>query len=1147
MFRVVQPDFTGDVFRTLFFLFKYVSSSLVSSMDAVRKFYGPLLGHKRPYVRDFAAASFAFLLRKLKDKKALRSHIKGLVVAMGSVPDSVLQRMQQSHVPPSATKRQQVHGQGHGHGHSHKRARTEDTRTRGVGCDDGRPEALKDGVSLLLFEVVKGVMHSFHSRTPDVLRAVFSACRPVAPGGGDGVSGVVLGLRFEVAARTLSLMCRHARSEHSQQVWKLLFSEAGAAVDAWTEACEAAAGVRASDAAAVAAASSSSRKPARKGDAKQGVKRTAEVLQPSALQHVTQYRDAVACHLGRVCSLLDYWVDFRSGDRVTGDAIGHLSVLLRRLLHTRVYLHSDLVSDTRVIIVRLVTSSWRLLAWDTQQALLPRVFDLSPTLAQVPCPPGVYMGIPMATRVFTGGVPVAHELVLVFCRAVLELEEGEGATRLQHLLLPLLYRYLGRIVDAAPAAVWSMLLAASEAVKASAGTSRLQLTGDAVGAADKGTSDDDDDDDDDDDSDDDGDGDGGKDDGKAGHRERRGDGGAEWHHGVAIQTALLSALRGAPAVLTAAAASGTDALDAAVAEVWGLLQCCAAVDVPLADTIALLLALVAHVDASRLDVAGVAVTVRLVRVKAQALLTLCELWHAATSADDSAALLLCAPLAATAGVGRLLSWLKAVLSLVVDADADAVAAVVDDDGDDATGHGVCEGVCTPHATVALMAVERVFACVRGIAPDVLSSEVMASVVPWLSAALSSKSHDARAAALGVLCSFQQPHFAATTVRDPSPLQGVCGALALCLELEALPNAVATERARVVVLERLDVFVRSKRMPETLLLCVVRFAIGVLFVKFAPLWKPAVRLLVSSFDNGYVSVLWRPYAAHLFYACRDRVDTTSAAAVTGAAARAADTADDWSADVDGVSKRSAVLGGGCTPGVADLARRFAAAGASLAAVACTDPETHHRNVLSLLSECPALLEARTRSVVPLFLLFLQHDYFGAANRDDPDASEIDFERCNAELRRQGMRLSAHRAVGGMGNRHTTARLANFLTAFEKVRTASRACVAASVGMRHGVLLRAVCDRALCVCVPRWCACVQVKSWGSAFGKDVMQDVLHRLLLKPDGGVALSALRCLINFKLPHLLPYKESLLRFASDKTSVSRAGGHVCAAAALTS
>ncbi len=91
--------------------------------------------------------------------------------------------------------------------------------------------------------------------------------------------------------------------------------------------------------------------------------------------------------------------------------------------------------------------------------------------------------------------------------------------------------------------------------------------------------------------------------------------------------------------------------------------------------------------------------------------------------------------------------------------------------------------------------------------------------------------------------------------------------------------------------------------------------------------------------------------------------------------------------------------------------------------------------------------------------------------------------------------------------------------------------------------------MCVCRGgvRAFARVQVKSWGSAFGKDVMQDVLHRLLLKPDGGVALSALRCLINFKLPHLLPYKESLLRFASDKTSVSRADGHVCAAAALTS
>ena len=33
----LQPEFTGEVFRTLYTLFKYVSSALVKDMDAVRR------------------------------------------------------------------------------------------------------------------------------------------------------------------------------------------------------------------------------------------------------------------------------------------------------------------------------------------------------------------------------------------------------------------------------------------------------------------------------------------------------------------------------------------------------------------------------------------------------------------------------------------------------------------------------------------------------------------------------------------------------------------------------------------------------------------------------------------------------------------------------------------------------------------------------------------------------------------------------------------------------------------------------------------------------------------------------------------------------------------------------------------------------
>jgi hypothetical protein len=63
---------------------------------------------------------------------------------------------------------------------------------------------------------------------------------------------------------------------------------------------------------------------------------------------------------------------------------------------------------------------------------------------------------------------------------------------------------------------------------------------------------------------------------------------------------------------------------------------------------------------------------------------------------------------------------------------------------------------------------------------------------------------------------------------------------------------------------------------------------------------------------------------------------------------------------------------------------------------------------------------------------------------------------------------------------------------------------------------------------------MRSWGSAFAADSMRSIFVWLLMKPEAGVALLALRCLFAFKLPYLMPFKESLERLAGDKTWVMR-------------
>ena len=61
-------------------------------------------------------------------------------------------------------------------------------------------------------------------------------------------------------------------------------------------------------------------------------------------------------------------------------------------------------------------------------------------------------------------------------------------------------------------------------------------------------------------------------------------------------------------------------------------------------------------------------------------------------------------------------------------------------------------------------------------------------------------------------------------------------------------------------------------------------------------------------------------------------------------------------------------------------------------------------------------------------------------------------------------------------------------------------------------------------------LQIRSWGSTFAAEEMQSIFLRLLMKPEGGVAALALKCLVAFKLPYVSAYRESLERLAGDKT-----------------
>ncbi|KOO20795.1 small subunit processome component 20-like protein, partial [Chrysochromulina tobinii] len=197
-----------DVFSTLCYLFKYLLRQLLADLPAAFGAYRPLLAHERAHVRDFAAESFSFLLRRLTASKLPSAVAHAILPHVGA------------------------HG-----------------------------AALDQGIAQLFFYTVRGLGHAFHSRAPIVVKALIlllhptfgslaaaSVSAPLARGaaakalareaaakalavreGGGGDEGPLM----PVVVEALHLMSEHTRRAHASGVWIPLTEELKGAIEAW--------------------------------------------------------------------------------------------------------------------------------------------------------------------------------------------------------------------------------------------------------------------------------------------------------------------------------------------------------------------------------------------------------------------------------------------------------------------------------------------------------------------------------------------------------------------------------------------------------------------------------------------------------------------------------------------------------------------------------------------------------------------------------------------------------------------------------------------------------------------------------------------------------------------------------------------------
>lgn len=128
-------------FRTMSYIFRYDSNLIVNDMESMRKYYGVTLGHRRELIRRLSAETFAPHIRKIKSSSARERHIRRVLRALASTA---------SHTSTKLLQRTQM-------------------------------DAV-DGISNLLFQLVKGVPGKLHSQGGKNLKFILEyTCRESSP------------------------------------------------------------------------------------------------------------------------------------------------------------------------------------------------------------------------------------------------------------------------------------------------------------------------------------------------------------------------------------------------------------------------------------------------------------------------------------------------------------------------------------------------------------------------------------------------------------------------------------------------------------------------------------------------------------------------------------------------------------------------------------------------------------------------------------------------------------------------------------------------------------------------------------------------------------------------------------------------------
>jgi len=181
-------------FRTISYIFRYDSNLIVNDMESMRKYYGTTLGHRRELIRRLSAETFAPQIRKIKSHSARERHIRRVLRALASTTAQPASRILQR------------------------------TQTDAV-----------DGISNLVFQLIKGVPGKLHSQGGRILKFILGySCRDNNVKDSDEETNE--DLVFNVASGVVRMLRHHFDEVGFTTVCNELFSLFSTSVHKYTDA-----------------------------------------------------------------------------------------------------------------------------------------------------------------------------------------------------------------------------------------------------------------------------------------------------------------------------------------------------------------------------------------------------------------------------------------------------------------------------------------------------------------------------------------------------------------------------------------------------------------------------------------------------------------------------------------------------------------------------------------------------------------------------------------------------------------------------------------------------------------------------------------------------------------------------------------------